>query len=181
MNMNDIEYKVLSGIEQIGSDGVLGIKVMIGGTNLPDFKDDRFKEIGWKAREAVDALIQEIDAARAQMNPEAIERAKTEKEKILACFPSPIFVEEIPNGYCSRGCCRHLPWFIVTTSVGRFKIGWRKSVINIDWSETIGTDQADPLFINENVTKGVKYIHAWSYEKAREYILTIMASAKENA
>jgi len=86
MNMNDIEYKVLSGIEQIGSDGVLGIKVMIGGTNLPDFKDDRFKEIGWKAREAVDALIQEIDAARAQMNPEAIERAKTEKEKILACF-----------------------------------------------------------------------------------------------
>ena len=89
---------------------------------------------------------------------------------------NPIYIEEIPNGYCNRACCRHLPWFIVTTTVGRIKIGWRKRVIEIDWSDTKGTAEAETLFAAEDVTKGTRYIHAWSVEKAKSYVAAIMSS-----
>jgi hypothetical protein len=83
-------------------------------------------------------------------------------------------VEEIPNGYCNRYCCAHLPWYIVTTRLGRIKIGWRKSVINIDWAETQGTKTSEELFQSENVTKDTRGIHAWGYEKARAYVGAII-------
>ena len=104
-------------------------------------------------------------------------RAAEEKVAILALFPGTPFVEEIPNGYCSQYCCKHLPWFIVTTQVGRVKIGWRKRVIQIDWSETRNTKNSEELFAKEDVTKEAKMIHAWSYEDAKRYLEAIIASA----
>ena len=38
---------------------------------------------------------------------------------------------ELPNGY--TGLIDH-PWWLVKTSAGLIKIGWRKRVISIDWS-----------------------------------------------
>jgi len=73
-----------------------------------------------------------------------------------------------------KGCCRHIPWFEVTTRVGVFIIGWRKSVISIDWEGTVGTKNAEELFPTEDVTKNGKSIHAWSYAKAKEYVTTII-------
>lgn len=94
-----------------------------------------------------------------------------EKEDILNLFGDKlIFVEEIPNGYCNQSCCINKPWFIVTTSIGQIKIGWRKRVINIDWSKTTVKETAITLFPNEDTTKGEQYIHAWGYEKAKEYL-----------
>ena len=86
-----------------------------------------------------------------------------------------IYVEEIPNGYCNRYCCKHLPWFVVTTKVGRITIGWRKRVINIDWEGSAITKKANELFPQEDVTKGDKLIHAWGYEKAKEYIGVLLS------
>lgn len=123
-------------------------------------------------REHCDKIVSSVHKRTIQLSPESAEQAKTEKEGILLLFGDrSIFVEEIPNGYCSDYCCEHLPWFIVTTNKGRIKIGWRKRVINIDWSDSIVlTSKAEELFPNENVTKGDYYIHAWGYEKAKEYI-----------
>jgi hypothetical protein len=63
----------------------------------------------------------------------------------------------------------------VTTSRGVIKIGWRSRVINIDWSESDIKGLAKELFPNENVTKEDQYIHAWGYDKAKEYISVLMA------
>lgn len=100
-------------------------------------------------------------------------RAKEQRIEILSLFEQPIYVTEIPNGYCHDACCEHLPWFVVTTKIGPIKIGWRKSVISIDWSETKAPD-AEILFPKEDVTKHGQLIHAWGYEKAKEYISVLM-------
>jgi hypothetical protein len=123
------------------------------------------------ARQAAELLEQQITRDFYANNTEAQERARTERRELLACFPSePIFVQPIPNGYCDRACCEHLPWFQVTTRIGVITLGWRKRVINIDWIASTVTAKADELFPDEDVTKFERTIHAWGYEKAREYI-----------
>lgn len=173
--MNGLEYKTLYGSESFGSYGGFGIQILVAATNLPDLDS---REIGRAARKAAELISAEVQGASVAINSEAQERAKQERDQLLGLFTGRIFVEDLPNGYCSDWCCRHLPWFMVTTEVGRFKIGWRKRVINIDWSETVGTKTAEELFSAENVTKGEKYIHAWSLDDAKRYITEIVASAE---
>jgi len=99
-----------------------------------------------------------------------------------------IALEAIPNGYCPCDVCA--PWFIVTTEIGDVKIGWRKRVIEIDWSEVYESKREKPkwenesetirasvLFHGEDVTKGKAYIHAWSKEKAVEYLRVLKEKA----
>ena len=122
-------------------------------------------------RQHVDNIIKSINEESIKLNPESKLRAEKEKEEIIALFGNrAIYVEEIPNGYCNDYCCKHLPWFIVTTNLGRIKIGWRKRVLHIEWSDSKISNTAEELFPNENVTKYDKVIHAWGYEKAKEYI-----------
>ncbi|MDF2879987.1 MAG: hypothetical protein K0R54_544 [Clostridiaceae bacterium] len=76
---------------------------------------------------------------------------------------------EIPNEYCPCDHCS--PWFIVSTPDGDIKIGWRKRVINIKWLENY--KKFSDTFEYEDVTKRFseeRYIHAWSTERAIEYI-----------
>lgn len=113
--------------------------------------------------------------AMASMDDDQVRRRAQERNDLLACFPETIFVEEIANGY--HGPDYFLPWYVVTTKVGRFTIGWRKRVIEISWKETVGTKSADTLFRNEEVTKEEKMIHASNREKAKWYIDAIIGSA----
>lgn len=119
-------------------------------------------------------MHEEIKKRRVRRDPKKIEEAENEKWSLLECFEQPVFVEDVPYEYCHQPCCAHRSWYVVTTKYGRIKIGWRKSVINIDWSDAEIIVDADDLFADENVTKGFGYIHAWSYEKAREYISKLM-------
>ena len=81
---------------------------------------------------------------------------------------------DLPNEYCQCGVSA--PWFSVITEFGTIKIGWRKRVINIDWS---GLDPKHrkrdtlSLFDGEDVTKGDDSIHAWGWEKAEDYLRRI--------
>ncbi len=80
-----------------------------------------------------------------------------------------LHLKAIPNEYCRCVLCA--PWFLVTTPIGTIKIGWRKRVINIDWSQAklnVGN-----MFDKEDVTKWNDGIHAWSKEKAIEYLSKI--------
>jgi hypothetical protein len=60
-------------------------------------------------------------------------------------------------------------WWFVKTAVGWIEIGWRKRVININWEDlpvrTIVTD--------DNVTKNFEMVHAYSEEKAIEYLAAL--------
>lgn len=123
--------------------------------------------IGKQMQNIITSLLEES----ININPKNKIIANDEKIGIINCFGDRvIFVDEIPNGYDSSFYSKHLPWFIVTTIKGRIKIGWRKRVINIDWSDSIIKDDADTLFPDEDVTKHQKSIHAWGYDKAKEYI-----------
>lgn len=63
-------------------------------------------------------------------------------------------------------CCYDKPWFLFKTEYGLIKIGWRKRVINIDWTDT----KYSGLISSDNVTMGGNYIHAYGYHKAIEYL-----------
>lgn len=89
-------------------------------------------------------------------------------------FPGHVYIEEIPNEYCGDWCCMHRPWFIVTTTRGKFKIGARKRVIQIEWDQIKDPPNAFELFEKEAVTKEANMIHAWSLDDAKLYVQAIM-------
>jgi hypothetical protein len=162
------EYKTIAGIEHGGSasgrDGY-AFRIQVRGIDH-SLSDDERKAI-YKAQDILDdAFLKQF----TNLNPETHIKAKKEKADLLACFgPNVLYVDEIPNGYCNLGCCAFYPWFIVTTPIGRIKIGWRKRVIEIDWSDTkcnlTGTE-----ITTDDVTRTSSYIHAYGYEKATEYL-----------
>lgn len=129
----------------------------------------------WNIKKSMDKMLSLLHERTISVNPVVIEEAKITKQNILKLFKDhKIYVKEIPNSYCSDYCCKHLPWFEVTTTKGTITIGWRKRVIEIDWSKSDVEKKSNELFLNEDVTKGDYYIHAWGYEKAQEYIDIIL-------
>jgi len=172
MNLG-LEYREVSGVESVGHHGAVGIRIMVASSVPLDLKSDEIQDAAWTARENMHDAMK---AALQKVHPDTPKETERNRE-LVSLFSEPIFVEELPNGYCDRWCCKHKPWFKVTTKIGHFVIGWRKRVINIDWSGTVGTGTEAQLFLGENVTQGEKYIHAWSMEDAKRYIDKIMASA----
>ena len=76
----------------------------------------------------------------------------------------------IPNEYWKDDC---EPWYLAQVGDRQpIKIGWRKRVINIDWSAS--KKNLGHLFETEDVSKDSDYIHAWGYEKASEYLVKII-------
>lgn len=68
------------------------------------------------------------------------------------------------------------PWVLVQTEFGVVMIGWRKRVINIDWTfckyrGIITQDTVDGS--TTKVSTADCWTHAWSYEKAVEYLSTL--------
>lgn len=168
----DLNYVTAYGEEGYGETaGAFGIKIQVAAGRQLTREEGR--AISGHA-EAIKALLLENTI---RQNPKDMERAKNERESLLALFPQSFhYVEEIPNGYCSQYCCKHLPWFIVTTVKGRIKIGWRKRVIEIDWSDSAIEKTAQELFHKEYATKENKLIHALGYEKAQKYIDILLNS-----
>lgn len=74
--------------------------------------------------------------------------------------------ELLVNGYSAWWNGPHLPWYLFKTQVGFIKVGWRKRVINIDWSHC-GMAWTRPM--DQDITFSDTYMHAWSYEKMVEY------------
>jgi hypothetical protein len=168
------EYRLLTSTESAGRYGQFGIKILVA-TELQNLDQESICNAAYAATDGITAAIMQ---AVVSENPEAQENRCKERADLLGLFEQPIYAEEIPNGYCSQWCCKHLPWFIVTTTVGRFKIGWRKRVISIDWSDSIVRKTAEELFPGENVTKDGRLIHAWSLDDARRYIAAVIADGE---
>ena len=160
-----MEYKQIAANESWGGAGEIGVKVLIS------VERELSKEEISAIQEQAAQIDKNIVRANIELDPGTQREAVEQREKLLACFDQPIFVEEIPNEYNSSS--PH-PWFIVTTKVGRIKLGWRGRVIKIDWSDSTLNESAWALFQNEDVTKEDFTIHAWGYEKAKEYIAKLM-------
>lgn len=67
---------------------------------------------------------------------------------------------------------RKNPWWLIKTRYGLIKIGWRKRVIKIDWSDT----KLEKIITADDVTKDKSRVHAWTYTKALEYLIELSVS-----
>lgn len=65
------------------------------------------------------------------------------------------------------------PWWLVKTNFGLIKIGWRKRVLNIDWSDT----EIRVIVTEDDVTKDKTLVHAWTQLKAVEYLTELKKHA----
>jgi hypothetical protein len=167
-----VDYKLVHYQESVSSFGVIGFKVFVRtGRELTPYET---REISNKCDELKKIIAKET----VSRDPQRAETRKIERSEIINLFPKPIYVEEIPNGYCSDWCCQDKPWFKVTTSIGRFIIGWRSHVINIDWSETIVKGEGKTIFPDATSTVGKNFIHAWSYEDAGKFIAKLIAEGQ---
>lgn len=71
---------------------------------------------------------------------------------------------------------RENPWWVVKTRIGLVEIGFRKNVISIDWSNT----GIRKIVTSEEVTKCETMVHAWSTEKAVEYLRQLASEISPN-
>jgi hypothetical protein len=69
------------------------------------------------------------------------------------------------------------PWWLAQTSIGLVRLGWRKRVLEIDWSATgfVATVTTD------DVTKCPSMVHAYSQAKAVEYLSHLRECAAQSA
>ena len=124
--------------------------------------------------DVVDRIERAVLGESLRLDPEEAEAKENERAKLIALFgDAPILVREMPNGYCPRWCCTQKPWYTVTTCKGLVTLGWRKRVISITWEESVNAT-AEELFPGEDVTKDGRLIHAYGYDKAREYITRLL-------
>lgn len=107
---------------------------------------------------------------------DALSNAAEEKGKLLAIFKiAEIKVEKywnIKNEYHGNKS----DWLLLKTDLGMIKIGWRKRVIAIDWSDT-----GIKMLISDDVTKNEDSCHAHSYIDAVEYMAQLNTYSKMGA
>jgi hypothetical protein len=178
----DLDYQELFKSESGSSLGAFGLKIMVAvhprrevGEETPKV-DLNHEKIRYAMYDAEKVLREAVLRVMVAQMPSQQKRGADSRAAMLSCFADqPIYVEDIPNQYCKDYCCSMLQWHNVTTRVGVITLGPRKRVINIDWSKTKDTKTAEELFPNETTTKGDRYIHAWSVEKARDYVQAIVS------
>lgn len=69
------------------------------------------------------------------------------------------------------------PWWLFMTEIGPVRIGRRKRVIEIEWEAC----RVRGVVTADDVTKGDVYVHAWTVEKAIEYLRALRKMAAAQA
>ncbi len=164
--------KQLSRIESHGGNGNFKGSVLIESEKYDALSEESRNNISWKVSDYLQVIQKLIEIEWAKANE--IDKRNNHVTELTELFKSAgfntIHVKTIDNQYCKDACCYKYPWIIVATKKGSIKLGWRKRVMNLDWSESdikaIGTE----LFKDENTTTGEHYIHCWGKDKAIEYL-----------
>lgn len=169
----------------IRSDRFIDLSLKYPGSTKDWEKDMVKNKNGWKSGEhdgvTDDYVFQEGDSCgfdvwhfyhRRCLEQHRLEQVTTAFTEVFtnAGYTTMVF-HPIPNEY--HRCEYDAPWFMVDTEIGTIKIGWRKRVINIEWSRVLSYDKFHTLFAGENVTLWGEGIHAWGYAKATEYLKAI--------
>jgi len=170
--------RVLAGIQTYSIDK-FHCEVMINDEALEGFTDQEKWDLSYPMRLAVDALHESIRLLRAKRDQSDV-REGVIKQYLYAIKSTGLecsWHKVIDNEYCNGASYWTRPWIIAYSSIGPLKIGWRKRVIVLDWSETPIEETANELFPDEDVTKIDKEIHCWGYDKLYEY-LKVLKSAE---
>ena len=166
------DMKKLSSIECNGGNGNFKGSVLIESEKYDALSEESRNNISWKGSDLLQTIQGLIEMEWAKANE--TDKRNDHVAELTGIFKSAgfgiIHVETIDNQYCSNACCYKYPWIIVTTQKGRIMLGWRKRVINLDWSESDIKDIGTDLFKGEETTTGEHYIHCWSKDKAIEYL-----------
>lgn len=179
LDWNQEEYhlsyssSLTSGEKQIGA--VLYLKC--NDKKPEDFSDDTKRQI----RRLLDQVQNILNTEIIVTDPNFEKEKLCHVQRILDLFPTYcIYAEQIPNEYGHPYDAYYLksPWLIVTTKIGRIKIGRRKRVWSIDYTDSQCTVPAINLFPDEDVTRHNFTIHAWTDEKAKEYLTKIIEKGK---
>jgi len=178
--MDKQNMKQISGVESYGGGGNFKGTIEIEFDKFDALPEEIRCHIGFRGYDFLQKLREMIAMAWAKEN-EADKRAEHVVE-LTEIFKSAgfetIHVEIIDSGYCGESCCYKFPWIIATTPKGCIKLGWRKRVMNLDWSDSDLEINAEEMFKDEKTTKGEKYIHCWSKEKAIEYLKKLNSEEK---
>lgn len=143
-------------------------------------ESEKYDQLSKETRSTLSFNIgHEVQRLQHKINLEWVKEFESEKrlaniQKMLQLFKDAGFKsihhEIIENQYSGDAGFYNDPWLIVTTPKGRITIGWRKRVINLDWSDSDIKADGNELFKGEKTTTGKNYIHCWSYDKAIEYL-----------
>lgn len=185
MNRDTDGYEFVHGEESSYGDGsTFGLKIFVRMRTRKVFTDaKRFKfaceEDYTVLYRAARDIKKGLETNSAKLDPEGPATRQSYRNEVERIYRdagvTTIFVEELPNGYCSDTCCLNRPWFRVTSSIGHVVIGWRKRVMSIDWSTTTVKKSGEELFPEEKVTKLDHGIHAWGADVAVEYLKKLHA------
>lgn len=168
-----LEYKQVLKREEFGGLGSFGMEILIS----TDHEITHEENIA--IMRAYDAIREAVGIVSVALNQQEVEARNKEQQNFVGMFPPDCLWRAIPNQYCSRWCCSQQPWYMFATPIGPVTIGWRKGVINIDWSISLLKKTAEELFPGENTTKGPHSIHAWGQENARRYVDVLLREAKK--
>lgn len=155
-----------------GSSANMSYDLLLLGKFSQPINEAMGEEMGWSLSQLTDKLLRLSESTW----PESLEWKKNWTARLLTCFHDAgmvnVGLKEVENEYDKeRSSWR--PWFRVYTPFGVFKVGWRKSVINLDWTDTLIEEEANTLFPNEDTTKGGHMIHAHGYEKLTNYLTAL--------
>lgn len=166
-SLNQIAY-----MSSVGSNHGFDGQVAIDSNLFNQLSKDAQSDITWKATHFLEEIRNMIEAewAKEYRQEERAGHIRRLTELFHEAGFDTIHVKVIDNQYSKDPFYYARPWLLVTTKKGVFKIGWRKRVINLDWSESDIKIFSEDLFRGENTTKGDRSIHCWSEEKAIEYL-----------
>ena len=119
--------------------------------------------------------IESMASIRARLRKDSREQAEAIFK--LAGFTW-THVWELANGYWPDAAeydYTRRPWWLFATSIGPIRIGWRKRVLEIDWKAT----GVECEVTQDDTTKGLTYVHAWSVDHALQYLHALRNAASE--
>jgi hypothetical protein len=174
------ELKVLSSSDSRGSNHNCLTKVMLNSNLFNELDEQSRSDIAYDAGRYIEEIRNKIELAHAKQyrHEKRQENIEAMKELFHRAGFDPIYAKVIENQYDSNPAYYTDPWLIVTTAKGPIKIGWRKRVIEINWSESDIKQSAKDLFPSEAVTKVDQSIHAWGKEKAVNYLYELKNADK---
>jgi len=175
------DMKKLSEIQCAGGTGNFDGSIYIKSEKYNSLPEEIKNNISYDASNFLQKLREQISLEWVKCNEKDKRAEYVEELKKLfidAGFTT-IYVKVVDNQYSSSSYYYSSPWIEVTTQKGVILLGWRKRVINIDWSMSDIDIDGTKIFTNEKTTVGEKYIHAWGYKKAVEYLSKLNSKEQE--